>query len=782
MKFEGKYGGFADDGREYIITDPATPRPWANVLSNGDYSVLVSQTGSGYSWIGNAGESRITRSYQDLIKDGWGKYFYLRDTESGQFWSAAWNPVKRDFEHYRVRHGIGYSIFEHQVDGIYSEMKVFVSADKPMEYVQISVENRSGRKRSLDITSFFELCMGFAPDEHREYHKLFIDTGFDRAANCITAEKLIWFDSNSGWDYVFFHAASEPVQSFDTDKQTLIGQYRSEADPAMMHATDLAGRVGRFTDAASALRVSVLLQESEKKTIVFTLGAAKKGEHLYSTLASRSTVEAAQEEFDALSVFWSRFIDREKVETPDEALNFMTNYWLKYQAISCRIWGKSGPYQVSAGYGFRDQLQDCQIFLECAPELARKQILMHAGKQFAKGDVYHWWYTISGIGPQSNCSDDFLWLPFIVGEYLEETADHGILDEIVSFVDGGEASLYEHCRRAIELSFARFSPRGVPLMGDHDWNDGLSNVGTQMKGESFWVAEFLYLILGRFLPICEARGDVKFASKCADVRQTLKFAVNQYGWDGQWFLQAMTDGWEKLGSAENEEGRIFLNPNIWAVISGIADEEKGVAALASVDRHLLHRYGTVLLYPAYTKPRGDIGYITRYTPGLRENGGVYTHAATWSVWAFALAGNSEKAYQAYRSICPPNRSDDQEAYGAEPYVTPGNSDGPVSPYFGKGSWSWYTGSAQWLHRVATNWILGIRPTADGLLLDPCIPAVWDGYSVERVFRRTQYRIHVANPHHRSGGITSLMVDGTPVEGNRIPDIGDGKTHWIEAVM
>ncbi|MHB8963501.1 MAG: GH36-type glycosyl hydrolase domain-containing protein [Saccharofermentanales bacterium] len=782
MKFAGKYGYFSDDGREYIITDPATPRPWGNVISNGEYSLMVSQTGSGYSWIGNAGESRITRSYQDLIKDEWGKYFYIRDAENGNFWSAAWNPVKYKFEHYRVRHGIGYSLFEHQADGIYSELKVFVSPDKPMEFAEILLENRSGRTRKLDVSSFFELCLGFSPDEHREYHKLFIDTGFDRQANCITAEKLIWFDSNSGWDYVFFHGCSEPVQSFDTDKQTIIGQYRSDTDPAMMHSESLAGRSGRFTDAAAALRVAVELNAGEKKTVVFTIGAAKKGEYDYPSLAALSTTHSAHAEFEALSAFWGRFIDSEKVDTPDEALNLMTNIWLKYQAISCRIWGKSALYQVSAGYGFRDQLQDCQIFLECEPALARKQILLHAGKQFAKGDVYHWWYTISGSGPQSNCSDDLLWLPFILDAYLKETADDGILDEMVPFVDGGEANLYEHCKRAIELSFSRFSPRGVPLMGDHDWNDGLSNVGTQMKGESFWVGEFLYLVLDHFIPISRSRHDDRFASKCSDVMDTLKYAVNRFGWDGKWYLQATTDGWEKLGSAENDEGSIFLNPNIWSVISGIAENDKGRTAMDSVGEHLLHRYGTVLLYPAYTKPRVDIGYITRYTPGLRENGGVYTHAATWSVWAFALTGNSEKAYQAYRSICPPNRSDDQDAYAAEPYVTPGNSDGPVSPFFGRGSWSWYTGSAQWLHRVATYWILGIRPEKEGLLIDPCIPAGWEGYSVIRKFRGAKYRIGVANPHGRTTGITSLTVDGVPIEGHIVPVFGDGRTHVAEAVM
>ena len=575
MKFKGKYGYFSDDGREYIITDPHTPRPWGNIISNGDYSMMVSQTGGGCSWRGNAGQNKITRSFQDLIKDNWGKYIYIRDLDSGRFWSAAWKPVQSDYQSYVVRHGIGYSIFEHKVHDVFTRTRVFVSADKPMEFMEIRLRNQSETVKRLDVTSWFELSLGFSPDEHREYHKLFINTGFDRKSNCITAEKLIWFDSNSSWDYIFFHAASGTVQSFDTDKQTTVGQYRDEKNPVMMEKDRLDGRYGRFTDACASLRTVVDLKPGETKTVVFTLGAAHIPDENYRELAKFTTAESAEKEFEAVRTFWSKYIDSERVDTPDEALNVMTNIWLKYQAISCRLWGKSAFYQVSAGYGFRDQLQDSQIFLTCDPALARKQLLMHSVQQFSEGDVYHWWFTIGGGGPRSTCSDDLLWLPFILDAYLKETGDYSILDEITPFADHGEADLYTHCKLAIEKSFSRFSPRGVPLMGDHDWNDGLSAVGAGMKGESFWVAEFLYLILENFIPLCKIRGDDVFAAKCGEVMQTLRFSVNLYGWDGRWYLQATTDAWEKLGSNENEEGKIFLNPNIWAVISGIAEEDKG---------------------------------------------------------------------------------------------------------------------------------------------------------------------------------------------------------------
>ncbi|MBL8096092.1 MAG: glycosyl transferase family 36, partial [Anaerolineales bacterium] len=703
-KFESAYGYFSDDGREYVVTTPHTPRPWGNIISNGDYGMMVSQTGSGYSWRGNAGQNRITRSFQDLIKDNWGKYFYIRDLRRNTFWSAAFKPVMHPAEQYTVTHGLGYSVFTQQVAEIASALTVFVTAADPVEVFQLTLTNRSAETRELDVTSYAEWLLGFAPDEHREFHKLFIETSADPAGRAVYATKCLWGfadalgrHNNTDWPYTAFMAVSEPLKSFDCDKETFLGLYRNDDKPRAMTDPKLAGRSGRFTDAIAALQVAVTLAPGESKTVVFTLGAAEHGREDVATLIERyTTVESAGRALQGVKDFWSSFVDREKVETPDEALNFMTNYWLKYQSMSCRLWGKSALYQVSAGIGFRDQLQDSQIFLVSEPELAKKQLLLHAANQFAEGDVFHWWFSIRGGGPRTNCSDDLLWLPFILDSYLKETDDFSILDEVVPYLNGGSGDLYDHCKRAIERSFSRFSPRGIPLMGDHDWNDGLSAVGTLLRGESFWVAEFLYLILGNFAPVARRRGDTAFADKCDVVRASLKAAMHNHGWDGAWYLMATTDAGQLLGSQANEEGRIFLMPNNWAVISGIAEPERAEQAMAAVSQYLLKDHGTLLNYPAFTRPRPDIGYVTRYAPGLRENGGVYTHAATWSVWAYTLAGQPERAYEAYRKICPPNRSADIDTYKAEPYVTPGNIDGPLSEYYGRGGWTWYTGSSQWL--------------------------------------------------------------------------------------
>jgi cellobiose phosphorylase len=789
-KFESAYGYFSEDGREYIVTTPITPRPWGNIISNGDYGMMISQTGSGFSWRGNAGQNRITRSFQDLIKDNWGKYFYIRDLKRNIYWSATYKPVMHDYDLFAVVHGIGYSKFVQEVEGISSELTVFVTPQDPVEVFQLKLTNQSSEGRELDITSYAEWLLGFAPDEHREFHKLFIETSADEATNAVYARKCLWGfpddkgrHNNTDWPYTAFMAVSEPLKSYDCDKESFIGLYNNDDEPKAMQDELLSKRIGRFTDAIAALQVSVNLVPNETKIIVFTLGVAEDGKEDTNELIRRYTgAKESELAFQELKEFWSRFIDAEKVETPDEALNFMTNYWLKYQSISCRLWGKSAFYQVSAGIGFRDQLQDSQIFLVSEPEYTKKQLLLHAAHQFIEGDVYHWWFTIKDWGPRTNCSDDLLWLPFILDAYLKETNDVAILDEMVPYLNGPEEPLYDHCKRAIERSFSRFSPRGIPLMGDHDWNDGLSAVGTLLKGESFWVAEFLYMILGNFIPLARRRGEDRFAGWCEVVRASLKEALNCYGWDGEWYLQATTDSGLLLGSKENEEGKIFLMPNNWAVISGMADTERTRTAMGAVTKYLLKDYGTLLNYPAFTKPRPDVGYVTRYAPGLRENGGVYTHAATWSVWAYTLANEPELAYEAYRRICPPNRSKDIDTYKAEPYVTPGNIDGPLSEYYGRGGWTWYTGSSQWLHRVATHWILGIRPQEDGLLVDPSIPADWNAYKVTRKFRNAVYHIEVTNPQHVNKGVKSIRVDGNPLEGKIIPAFADGQAHRVEVVM
>lgn len=793
--FANQYGYFSPNGKEYIITNPKTPKPWINVISNGDYSFMVSQTGGGCSWRGNAGQNRITRLYQDLVKDSFGKYFYAKDHESGRFWSLTYNPVQQPTQFFEVRHGIGYSIFQMQVEEIFSKLVMFVVVGKPLEIMEVTLENRGQTPRTIDLSSYFEWEAAIHPDEHREFHKLFMDTSYDSEHKAILLKKYMWgfgdkqgLHNNVDWDYVAFHAVSETPIAFDTDKESFLGMYGREHDPQAMHQETLSKRAGRFVDPIAALQNHVVLQPGESKTLVYTLGATALGkneipriestyEDPYELIRTYTNPQKAKQELQNVHAFWEEFLSGDEAQTPDQAFNIMTNTFSKYQAISGRIWAKSAYYQTSGGYGFRDQLQDCQIFLESKPEYAKKQLRLHASKQFQEGDVLHWFVTYQGWGPRGNCSDDLLWLPYILHSYLEETLDYAFLEEVIPFENGSEASMYEHAKRAIQKSLTRYSDRGVPLMGSHDWNDGLSAVGPKMKGESFWMSCFLYQILGDFSHYAVHMNDHAFVKEMNHHRQNIQKTFNEYGWDGAWYQMATTDEGLILGSHENEEGQIFLMPNAWAIITDILPKNRVSQVIDSVKTHLLRDYGTLLNYPAFTKPRTDIGYVTRYAPGLRENGGVYTHAATWAVSMFAKANQNDLAYKAYYGICPPNRSVDPDRYLAEPYVTCGNSDGPISPYFGRGGWSWYTGSAQWLHRVAVRDILGVKATFKGLAIEPHIPSHWETYRYHRQFRNATYDIHVTR-----GNQFSITCDGNLIDGNILPDFQDGLHHSVHVVL
>lgn len=777
-----KYGHFSKDDKEYVITNPYTPRPWINVISNGDYSMVVSQMGGGFSFRNNAEQNRLTRLFQDVIKDNWGKYFYIRDKETGDVFSAALKPIMKPVDFYEVRHGQGYSVFTRESYGIRSEMTVFVSKDSPMEYMLFKITNLTNKERKIDITSYFEWAPGIAYDNHREFQKLFSTTSFDPKENAILIRKCLWgfpdekgIYNNDDWPFTGFFACSKKASSFDTDKESFLGMYNDETNAKALKEKELEGREGRFGDPCAALRIPLKLTPNATEEVVFALGMAEDKKENYHNLIKKCTVEYAKKDEEKVHKFWDSLLTKEHVETGDEAFDSFTNIWSKYQALSGRMWAKAAYYQISGGIGFRDQLQDSLAFLQSDPLITKKQIMLHAAHQFQKGDVYHWWLPIHEWGPRGHCSDDFLWLPYALIQYVNETGDYQILNEEAPFVDGDKATLYEHCLRAIKHSFEMTSSRGAQLMGDNDWNDGLSAVGHDLKGESFWVNEFLYLILKGFEPLREFVHDEDSKSLLEEKEKQAKDTFNKYAWDGKWFLQGTTDAGENLGSELNKEGKIFLNPQVWAVMSDITSSDKKKMAMDSVTKYLFKDYGGLLLYPAYTTPRKDIGYVTRYAPGLRENGGVYTHAATWLVEAYALIGDNEKAYEAYSRICPPNRSKDIDTFKSEPYVTPGNSDGPASPYYGKGGWSWYSGSAQWMHNVAVTSILGVRGTKDGLLVSPCIPKKMKGYTYTRIYKGATITIHV-----KRTGKESFKVNGI-LQNKTIIDVKEG-TKKVEVEM
>ncbi len=768
--FKTKYGYFSDDGSEYVVTTPRTPRPWVNILTNGDYGVIISQAGSGYSWRANAQLNRITRWEQDLIKDEWGKYIYIRDNDSKKIWSAAWKPTCEEPETYRCRHGIGYSVIESTVDGIASELTMFVPNGAPLEIWKLTLRNTSRKSRRLSLFTYLEWNLGAAPDWHREFHKCFLETEYDGRNNILYATKRLWeVPSSDGhwnrnWEYVAFHSANVKPTSYDGDKESFLGMYGSLRLPYAVKKGKLQKRTGRGLDGIGSLQITVSLKPKEEKTIVFTVGAAQSKAEAKQCVKKFKSLNAVNQALDDVKQQWETLTSTVRVDTPDASMNILLNIWLKYQAIAGRLWGRTGYYQTGGAYGFRDQLQDSQIFLPIDASLSKKQILLHARHQFKDGTVYHWWHPISEIGFPTDMTDDLLWLPYIVHSYMEETDDTQILDEREPFLDDTTpASLYIHCTRAIEKVLSRFSSRGLPLIGAGDWNDGLSAVGLEWKGESIWLAQFLYRILVDFAKIASRHNDEPRAKIYGERAQSLKQTINEVGWDGEWYFGATKDSGEKLGSKENTEGKVWLNTQTWAVIADVADADRAQQVMDVVEKKLEFKSGPVLVYPAYKTPDPKIGYLTRYSAGMRENGGVYTHAATWAVIAEARLKRADAAYRMFTKINPIHLGAKPDEYAAEPYVTPGNIDGPESRFYGRGGWTWYTGSAVWLFKAGLEWILGVRASQEGLIVDPSIPSTWKKYSVVRKFRGVTYNITVKNPCSVSSGIKDVTIDGERIE-------------------
>ncbi|MGE5498014.1 MAG: GH36-type glycosyl hydrolase domain-containing protein [Syntrophothermus sp.] len=771
-RFQARYGYFTDDHNEYVITDPRTPKPWVNVISNGDYGIVAAQTGGGFSWLTHSEFARVTRWHQDLIRDDWGKYIYIKDNKSGSVWSPTWMPVKTEPDFYECRHGFGYTVYSEEYKGIRTELTLFVPFDDTLEVWDLKIINNSGSDVDLSIFTYFEWCLGSSSDYHREFHKTFIETKFDKKNNAIIANKRIWEIPlgdrghwNTKFEYNGFFASNRKVSSWECDKENFLGQYGNLSMPKAVSTSVTTETTGRWTDPVGCLKLDITVRASESERTAFYLGLKKEEKEIARTLKKYNSFKQIDAALAEVKKRWSSLLDTLTIETPDDAMNLMVNKWLRYQAISGRLWGRTAYYQQSGAFGFRDQLQDSQVFLPIDVKYTENQIRLHARHQFKDGTVLHWWHPITEQGLQTSMTDDLLWLPFLVVEYLKETDNYSFLNEKENYYDDKKkkASIFDHCVNSIDKVLGRFSRRGLPLIGAGDWNDGLSAVGLDMKGESIWLSEFLYYILKNFSHVAEKKKKHSLAKEYRRDAEKLRKKFEKYAWDGQWFYRATKDDGEKIGSRENKEGRIYLNAQSWSVISGIAGEERRQMAMESVNKHLMKDNGPLLLSPAYTTPDKYIGYLSRYAAGRRENGGVYMHAATWAIWAFARLDRAYDAYEVFRRICPVYNGLDADKWCAEPYVTPGNIDGPDSPHYGQAGWTWYTGSAAWFQKVIVDWILGVRAAEDGLVIDPCIPAEWNDYFVKRTFRGTVYNIHVFNPSGVNSGVLSIKIDGETVE-------------------
>ncbi len=794
--FKTKYGYFTENGEEYVITSPKTPRPWVNVIANENYGFVVSQTGGGFSWFGNSQLSRLNIWYQDLVRDAYGRYVYVRDNNSGDFWSTTWKPTEADYTSYEVRYGLGYAKFTAVKNNIRTEQLMFVPRNENFEIWRIKVKNFGKVKKSLTLFSFLELCLGNGTDTHREFQKTFIETEIDKKTGVIYGRKrpalVPGFISTGAKDEplsAFLAVLGGKNKNFDGDSEAFLGKYGSYSRPEAVAKGKLSPKriIEKWGDPIFSSSLNLDLKPGEEKEIAFILGVYKKKSDVRKVVEKYKRNGKIEEDFNEVKDFWASLTEASWIETPDKAMNFLTNKWYRYQALSARMWAKTGYYQCSGGIGFRDQLQDSNCLLEVKPELTRKQILIHAEQQFPDGTVYHWWHPGTGIGAHTGMSDDLLWLVFISLNYYDETGDFSVFKEVVPFVeiDGRKekGTIYEHCKRAIDKVLSRWSKRGLPLIGEGDWNDGMSHVGIKWKGESIWLGHFLYGILNRFCDICEKMGDRERGKCYVERAKKLKKAVNKYGWDGKWYIRATRDSGVPLGSKSERRGKIFLNAQSWAVLNDVAEGDRGEIAMKSAYKYLFKQYGPLLFTPGYDKIDYTIGYLSRYAPSVRENGGVYTHAACWGVAAAAKLKDADMAYSGYRNMCPVYRSvDNPDLYMAEPYVTPGNVDGPDSEKFGRGGWTWYSGSGSWMQKVAYNWICGIRAERDGLVIDPVIPKEWKFFRAKRKYRGHTYYIEVKNPESVNSGVKEIYLDGVKLGGNFIVPSGKNNVHEVIVVM
>ena len=764
--FETKYGFFTDDGNEYIIKTPKTPKPWINIISNGNYGLVISQSGGGFSWLEHSEFNRLNRWHQDLVQDNWGKYFYIKNNITGELWSPTWMPLKVDLDYYQCKHGFGYTQFISEFKGIKITLTIFIPLNEELEIWNFDIENNLPEDISLTIYSYFEWCLGSSSDFHREFHKTFLETDFDNQNNLMSATKRLWeipLGDRGHWNieypYLGFISSNKKIYDYDGDKETFIGQYGSINYPDGVRKSSLAKRIGKWNDSIAAIAVKFDIKSLQNDSTAFYIGIKKNKNEILKSInkyLTRISIKIALEE---VTNYWANTFSTLQINTPDQAMNLLVNKWLRYQAIAGRLWARTAYYQQSGAYGFRDQLQDSLVYLAIDPEFTKNQIRLHARHQFQDGTVLHWWHPITETGLQTKMTDDLLWLPFLIINYIKETNDYKILDIKENFYDNKKsvATLYNHSILAIDRVLSRFSKRGLPLIGAGDWNDGLSAVGLEMKGESIWLAEFLYLVLIQFAKISESINRYDISKRYQQKAKELKKSFNEYSWDGNWFFRATKDDGNKIGSKLNSEGKIYLNTQTWAVISEIADNNKQITAMKSVSKYLLKNNGCLLLWPAYKKPDKMIGYLSRYAPGRRENGGVYTHSATWAIWAFAYLKENKSAFKSYKNLCPIYNGLEPDKYSAEPYVTPGNIDGPDSPNYGMAGWTWYTGSANWFQKVVVEWILGIRVEFGYLIIDPCIPPDWKFFSVKRIIKGTEFIINVHNNSKTSKSVFQYMV-------------------------
>ncbi|MDZ7757970.1 GH36-type glycosyl hydrolase domain-containing protein [Rhodohalobacter sp.] len=811
LYFNG-FGGFSKDGKEYRIQikiDPETnrhvfpPAPWVNVLSNPDFGSLITESGAGYTWSENSRENKMTTWSNDPVLDPHSEAFYIRDNENRIFWSPAPGPVPGN-GNYEVAHGFGTTTFYHISAGLSQELTHYVPLNESVKISRLVIENLDNSVRSLSLFRYSDRVLGVSRNSSSRY----IISNFVDEMNTLISKN---FYNNEFAGRVAFSGVymSENEQEvfYTTERENFIGRNRSLSNPlSICKSQNLENQINIGSDPCAALQLNLEIQKGEKRVVYFIDGEAKSEKDAKEILLKYRDSEEAESALNDVKNYWSEKNGKVQVETPDKSIDLMVNGWLTYQNLSSRMWGRTAYYQAGGAFGFRDQLQDSMALLYVDPDLTRKQILLHASKQFEEGDVLHWWHPPTGRGIRSKITDDRLWLPYVTDHYLRVTGDADILNEEVSYINARSleddehevyltpqvtektGSLYEHCCRAIDISL-QFGQHGLPLIGAGDWNDGMNRVGEEGRGESVWLGFFIYDTLQRFIPICEKMGDADRVDRYKKTASDLELRLNREGWDGEWYLRAFYDDGTPLGSIQNEECKIDAISQAWAVISGVATDERAHKALQSAEKHLISESDGIirLLNPPFDKTEKNPGYIKGYIPGVRENGGQYTHGALWLIKAMAELGKGEKAVNYLNMVNPINHASTLDKclqYRVEPYVVAADVYGEP-PLTGMGGWTWYTGSGGWMYRVMLESVLGFKVEGDYIILSPAISKSWKEYTIRYKpdENGTGYIIKVENPDGVETGKLAGKMDGEKITSNgkvtKIKMVKDGKTHQVE---
>jgi cyclic beta-1,2-glucan synthetase len=791
LQFFNGLGGFNESG-EYELRlhgDSLPPAPWINVIANANGGFIASETGAGCTWSVSSFFYRLSPWQNDPVKDLPGECIYIRDESTGEVWAPTPEPVRHRSE-YIVKHGAGYSTFEHAHSGIKTRLRMGVPTEDAVKIQVLDITNSGESMRKLSVVPYVEWVLGV----DREKTQAYVRTSLDEATGVMIACNFFQPDFA---DTAAFLAMSEPLTGFTASRREFLGRNGSLSAPDALHRQKLSRLLGDTVDPCGVLETTIELAPGETRTIAVVLGAAKADEAL-AVAEKYRTPERANAAIDEAAGKWQRRLGTISVKTPEPSFDLMVNQWALYQALSCRMWGRTALYQSSGAFGFRDQLQDVMAFVYSEPALAREHILRAASRQFEEGDVQHWWHPHNGRGIRTRFSDDLVWLPFVVHHYLAVTGDNSILDEKIHYIrmralHPGEDELYElpevsdiqetlfdHCVRALNRACTTGSHR-LPLIGSGDWNDGMNRVGIEGRGESVWLAWFLISTLRNFAEHADARAQNDTAAEMRDRADGYSVAIEESAWDGDWYRRAYYDDGTPLGSKESGECKIDSIAQSWSVISGAGTPERSERGMKSLNEHLVREDARLimLLTPPFDRGTHDPGYIQGYLPGVRENGAQYTHASLWAVLATAMQGHGDRALELYQMINPVTHTqspDDVSVYKVEPYVVAADIY-TAEGHLGRGGWTWYTGSASWLYRVGLEGILGFRRRGDTLIIDPCIPSSWKEFSIEYSHLESKYLITVLNPNGVQKGVASVTVDGARAE-NGIQLSNDGKRHEV----